>query len=402
MSARIVGLMLVSSLLAGSTKAVAQQRLLDLRTISSGAIGESWWFGGAKATSGAESVISVSQLSIPLTAVVPLASNWALDSYTAYAVGAVMVDRGETEGRVRLSLSGLTDTKLRLVGRLHGDNMLLVLGASVPTGTTALDSPALEALSVLASPALRFRTPTLGTGPSGTGGLVIAREVGSWALAAAGSFEKRGNYAPAEALVAGLDEPTLKAGDAIHLSIGADRFLKTARQSVSLIADLYTNGELRDPEAAVSRMSFRLGPTVTATYQLQGTIDNVEAMLYLLQRFRGNYAVAGEMVAGSWRSESEVGLANAIPIRPQLSFRVGIDSRFHTAARVGREDQTIGSFATSGMIAGGATLGAQYVVGGGALLIEPFVRGQIGRLDVGGLGRRATGASAGLTLETRF
>jgi len=35
-------------------------------------------------------------------------------------------------------------------------------------------------------------------------------------------------------------------------------------------------------------------------------------------------------------------------------------------------------------------------------MAEPFVRGQIGQLDFGGPTRRATGASAGLTLTARF
>ena len=103
-------------------------------------------------------------------------------------------------------------------------------------------------------------------------------------------------------------------------------------------------------------MNFRLGPAITATYQVQATIDNVESMFYLLERFRGNYSVSGATVPGSWRVESELGLVNAVPLTPQLSLRIGVDSRFHTAAFTGTTDQTIASFATSGILAGGATL----------------------------------------------
>jgi hypothetical protein len=380
----------------------SQQRLLAVRTLSSGVVAETWSFGTPVPSGGASSVVSASQFTVPFTAVLPLVSNWALDTYVAYAHGTVTVDRGGSVGRQQLSLSGVNDAKLRLVGKLHGDNVLLTLGASLPSGTTALDAPALEALSVLAAPALRFRTPTLGSGPSGTGGLVIAGQSGAWSYAVGGAFEMRGDYAPSEALTAGLGRPALKSGDAVHLSVGADRVLETSRQSLSLIADFYTSGRLSDPSAAVSLVNFRLGPTITGTYQVQATINNVESMLYIVERFRSNYSVGGTTVDGSWRTESEIGLVNSVLLTPQASLRIGVDSRFHTAAFDQTSDQTIASFATSGIVAGGATVGLQYSLSGGSFMLEPFMRGQIGQIDLGGPTRRATGASAGLTLTARF
>jgi hypothetical protein len=391
-----------AALLVGADSAHAQQRLLDVRSVSTGIVAENWSFNRATPNGGAASVVSASQFTVPVTAIVPVTGAWAFDAYVAYAHGAVTVDRGGTIGQETLTLSGVNDAKLRLVGKLHGDNLMLTLGASLPSGTTALSPSELEALSVLASPALRFRTPTLGNGPSGTGGLVVAGTKGSWALAMAGSFEKRGDYAPAEALTAGLDRPALKAGDAFHVSFGADRLLQSARQTFSLIGDFYTNGSLRDPGAAVTDVNFRLGPSVTATYQTQAAFENVESMLYVLERYRGNYSVGGVTVGNSWRSESEIGLANAILVSPELSVRVGLDSRFHTASSLRTPDETIGSFATAGILAGGATIGLQYSSAGGALVWEPFVRGQIGQVDFGGPVRHATGASAGLTISARF
>jgi hypothetical protein len=391
-----------ASLLLIARGSFAQQRLLDVRSVSSGVVAESWNFGKATTGGGAASVVSASQFTVPVTAVVPVTPNWALDAYVAYAHGSVTVDRGGSIGKEQLTLSGVNDAKLRLVGKLHGDNLLLTLGASLPSGTTALGPGALEALSVLASPALRFRTPTLGNGASGTGGLVVAGEKGAWALAMAGAFEKRGDYAPAEALTTGLERPALRIGDAIHVSFGADRLLQSARQTFSLIGDFYTNGSLRDPGAAVTETGFRLGPAVTATYQTQAAFENVESMLYVLGRFRGNYSVNGLTVENTWRAESEIGVSNSILVNPQMSVRVGLDSRFHTASGGGVLDETISNFATARILAGGATLGFQYAAGGGAFLLEPFVRGQVGQLEFGGPVRHAAGASAGLTLTARF
>ena len=396
-----LGMTMVVSLLLASNAAQAQQRLLDVRALSSGVVAEQWNFSNPTPAGGAASVVSASQFTVPVTAVLPLVSSWTLDAYVAYAHGAVTVDRGGTVGRQQLSLSGVNDAKLRLVGKLYGDNVLVTLGASLPSGTTALAPSALEALSVLSAPALRFRTPTLGSGPSGTGGLVLAGQSGAWSFAAGGAYEKRSNYAPSEALTAGLGRPALNSGDAVHLSVGADRVVETSRQSLSLIADIYTTGQLDDPAAAVSLVNFRLGPTVTGTYQVQATINNVESMLYVVERFRSNYSVGGTTVDESWRMESEIGLVNSVLLSPQAALRVGVDSRFHTAP-FSNTTQTVASFATSGILAGGATVGLQYSMSGGSFMVEPFVRGQIGQLDLGGPTRRATGASAGLTLTARF
>ena len=390
-------------LVLAASASSAQQRLLDLRVLSSGVVAEHWSFGDPTPGGGAGSVVSASQFTVPVTAVVPIVPTWALDTYVAYTHGTVTLDRGGSVGRQQVSLSGVNDAKVRLVGKLHGDGVLLTLGASLPSGTTALEPSALEALSVLSAPALRFRTPTLGSGPSGTAGLVVAGQNGAWSFAAGGAFEKRGTYAPSEALTAGLGRPAIRSGDAVHLSLGADRVLETSRQAISLIADVYTSGELRDPSSAAAPLvNFRLGPTITGTYQVQATINDVESMLYVVERYRGNYAVGGTTIEESWRMESEIGLVNSILLNPQSSLRVALDSRFHTAAFNGAGGQTVAAFATSGILAAGATLGFQYSMSGGSFLLEPFVRGQIGQLDLGGPTRRATGASAGLTLSTRF
>jgi hypothetical protein len=385
-----------------ATPASAQQRLLDARTLSSGVIVESWSFGSPSATGGPAAVVGASQFTVPLTFVYPIRPGWALDTYVAYAHGSVTVNRGGTVGEDQLTLSGVNDAKVRLVGKLNGDNVLLTLGASLPSGTTALDPTQLEALGVLAAPALRFRTPALGSGPSGTAGLVFAGQAGSWALAFAGAYEVRGNYAPAAALTSGLDEPALRVGNAVHLSLGADRVVESARQSASIIADYYTSGQLTDPGAGVQALDFRLGPAVTLTYQVQATTRNVESMLYVLERARMNYSIGDSAVKGSWRAESELGLVNAIPINPRSSVRFGIDGRFHTAPFTRSDDQSTSSFATSGILAAGVTLGLQYAARGGSFTVEPFVRAQAGQLDFGGPTRTATGASAGLTLTSRF
>jgi hypothetical protein len=379
-----------------------QQRLLDARRLSSGVVYESWSFGNVIPGAGSSQVADAKQFTIPFTTVIPLREGWALDSYIAYANGTVTVDRGLGAGREELSVAGVNDVKLRLVGRLHGDNLLLTLGGNVPSGATGLKTRELEAMSVLAAPALRFRTPLLGSGPGGTVGLVYAGEAGPWAVAVGGAFDVRGNFAPGEALSAGVPKPTLRAGNALHVSLGADRVAGPARENVSLILDYYTSGELNDPDADQTRLGFQLGPALTAAYQIQFTTRDVESVIYVLERYRTGFKIGGAEVRDSWRSETELGLLNAMPLGRTASLRLSLDGRFHSANRAAFDDQTLASFAATGIVAGGATLGVQYLLRDGAFALEPFARGQAGKLDLGGPTRSATGLSAGITLSTRF
>jgi hypothetical protein len=279
---------------------------------------------------------------------------------------------------------------------------MLTLGGSIPSGVTALDPEQLDALSVLAAPSLRFRTPALGNGPSATSGLVVAGQAGGWSLALAGSYEMRGSYAPAEALSAGVARPALRAGNAVRLSFGADRAVDATRETFNLIADFYTDGELRDAEAGAAQVGFRLGPSLTAAYQFQATTGSVESTIFLVQRARMNYSLAGETVPGSWRSETEGGTMVAAPMTPRMSLRVGLDGRFHTASRAASTDNSLATFASAGIVSGGLTLALRSMLAGGALALEPFVRAQRGTLDLGGPTRRAAGLGGGLTLSVGF
>jgi hypothetical protein len=65
--------------------AAAQQRLVDVRTASTGAVFEQWQFRDGSSGASAGGVSSASQLTLPVTTVVPLNANWALDAYVAYA-----------------------------------------------------------------------------------------------------------------------------------------------------------------------------------------------------------------------------------------------------------------------------------------------------------------------------
>jgi len=377
----------------------AQERLLDPRLGEARVAYERWSFGGDGALEQAGSpdsirITSVSQLSVPVTAVVPWGERWTFDLYGAYAQGVVRAaPRAGRTGDGRATLSGLTDIKLRAVGRLAGDAVLITLGANVPTGRTSLDVDEFRALRVLAAPALALRTPALGTGPGGTAGVVVARQLGAWAGAAGLSYELRGSYSPLAAIAAGVGSTTWNPGDALHLSLGADRLLGNHELSLNVSGDFFTRDRARIESTGGEGTSFgfRLGPVITAQGQLRVAAARFRELdAYALTRYRSSFRNGeGERVAGSSGSEVELGVAGVAGRRSSWGLLLGADVRVHSGLSADN------SLATAAARVAGLTVGAARDVG--RMSVRPAVRAQLGTVNTGG--QRASASAIGLTLS---
>ena len=395
MRATIPALAGVALLAAVAAPAHAQDRLTGAAVASGGVVYEQW--------RSSLSLGTASELSVPLAVVVPLGDRWTVDGYGAYVRGTLTAPRELGSGRT--TLNGLTDVKLRAVGQLRGDALVLTLGVNVPTGATKLTADEQGVLAVLAAPALRFRAPAVGTGAGATVGLVTGHQARGWALAAGASFEARGKYAPAEALVAGVDAPELTPGNAVHLSLAADRVAGQSRTTFSVIGDVFTAGRVGD---AAGSLAYRPGPAVTAAWQTQLGTRRAATTIYAVERYRSGYTVGGASAANSARNELEGGVQLAATRSPALTLRATVDGRLHSAAAGGAASIASGlgadaaTITTAGIRAAGLTLGASYRLGRSAASLEPFVRAQAGRLDFRSATANATGVGAGLSLSARF
>ena len=392
----------VLGLAAAARPALAQQQqLLEGRAETLGPLYERWSFGDGLPTHASDlnspRVKSASQVTLPLTVAVPLGERWAFDLYGAYASGVVKLDRADTTvGSDEYKLNGLTDLKLRVVGDLVQDRLLLTLGVNAPTGTTKLDREQFRAVQVLGAPALRFASPTLGSGLGATAGLVAARQAGRWALALGTSYEVRGKYAPLEALVVGADDPELDPGDAVHLSFGADGLIGPHRSTLSLASDFYTRDKLSlDIGAGNQHSDFTLGPTYSATWQLQVATTRLRALaITLADRYRSKYKDAGgDRVSGSSGNEFAGGIAAVVPAGA-AGVSLGLDGRHFSGLSM---DDTP---ATAAARVFGASAGL--VFPGRLAALRPWVRAQVGTLESADRRTSGNGLAAGLTLQATF
>ena len=345
-----------------------------------------------------ERIERVSQFSIPLGVVIPLGERWTFDVTGAYAIGEVqLTDTGGARSRT-LDLRGATDVKLRLVGHLARDRILLNLGLNAPTGLASLGGEELAALRIVGAPPLRMPSPSMGNGLGGTAGLVLAQRAGAWALAAGASYEMRAQYTPIDAVLAGISSTTdLDPGDAVHLSLGADRLIGPHRLSLLANYDRYGKDAISLTGAGNVAIGgpYQLGPAYSGLMLLElGVPGMQELSLAIVDRYRSDYrGLDGRRVDGSHGNSLDARLQARFGSPRRFGWWFGVDGHLDSGLDV---DQ---SLATAAMSAVGGSLGLSLPLG--AVALEPSVRGSVGTLDTGVHSTRATGAGVSLTLVRR-
>jgi hypothetical protein len=118
---------------------------------------------------------SISQVSAPIAAVIPVGERLSFDVGTAYAYTVREAPDG-TEGEI----SGLTDTQVRASYVFGQDQVVATLVANLPTGVqTETNLPDLQAAGAISSSFLLFPVNSYTNGASLTGGLAFAFQAGA-------------------------------------------------------------------------------------------------------------------------------------------------------------------------------------------------------------------------------
>jgi hypothetical protein len=400
----IAGAVLAATLLAGASQPVAaQQRLTGLRTAVVGPVFDSWTFGDGlyqPLVSGSDSVLveSASQWSIPMVVVFPINSRFTLDVSAAYASGTVSLASNDPNLDIdEYQVSGFSDTKIRLTGKLRGDNLLFTLGFNAPTGVTKLDDEELSALRVIASPGLGFAIPTLGTGSAATAGVVFAREISNWAWALGASYEMRGEYSPIS-VAAGLPTLDFNPSDAIHLSLGSDGLVGQHQMTFGASVDLFTEDKLNSdaPGSPPAAPPTQLGPIYTLEWQLRLATQRFrELSVYAMDRYRTKYKQGDVTVDESSGNYLDAGVRSVLPVGSRMGILANLSLRHQTGLK------SDNSLSTAAVATGGLTLGLSRDLGSGYML-QPFVRGQMGKIETGDRSESVTGFGAGVTVSRQF
>ena len=198
-----------SALLAPALAAQASDALYTRWTGLSGFEFQSYSFDPGIA------VRSVSQWNLPLAVVAPIGSHISLDLTTHIAGASVSLDSGPSE-----TLTGLTDTELRMLYTLSRDRAVASLSLNLPTGMHSVSTSQFAVTGSIGSNYLSFPVSNFG-GPFGlTAGGAYAIPAGAWNVGLSGSVRYAGSYAPFN------DQAiSYKPGMEIRARAGADRLV---------------------------------------------------------------------------------------------------------------------------------------------------------------------------------
>ncbi|MFC1525994.1 hypothetical protein ACFL6X_04185 [Candidatus Latescibacterota bacterium] len=174
--------------------------------------------------------LSVQEVSVPVTIVLPVTRRLSLDAVSG--TGFATLDRGASS-----SLNGLTDTKVRASLILGDELALITVGANTPTGKTGLSEEEREISRVLSQNALRFRTPNFGQGLDINAGLATARKIGDNVIGLGFGYLLKGEFEPADG------GPKYTPSPEMSLTAGIDRKLFGGDGKLTLDAVYTVYGE---------------------------------------------------------------------------------------------------------------------------------------------------------------
>ncbi len=170
---------------------------------------------------------TVSQFALPMAVILPFGERFTVDLTTAFATSSAKVDGGGES-----SISGLTDTQIRANYRFASDQVLLTFGINLPTGQYEVALDEQEAAGQIGNDFLYYPISSMGNGFAATGGIAVARPIGSWNVGLGGSVRKSTEFTAFADT--GTAETRFTPADEYRLQLSADRPVSDGQVSFGL------------------------------------------------------------------------------------------------------------------------------------------------------------------------
>jgi hypothetical protein len=279
--------------------------------------------GGVRVLSGVEvrsvsfnsglGIKSATEFAVPIGAMWTATPRLAFDFGVRYASASRTAD--DTVG-TKATVSGLTDTQVRVVYQVVPDVVVLTLAANLPTGKTKLTADELVAAGVMASDLIPFPVASFGSGANVTTGVAVAVPVAGWAVGLGGSYRLTSGYTPLAAV-----DSSYKPGGELRLRVGADRVVGQGRVSLGFTYSTFAD------DAFGGAQIYRPGKRYITQGSWSFPVGNVGLALYAWDLYRGSSTV---LVGGSATEKQNVLTAGAAAslqvgrnvLRPQIEYRI--------------------------------------------------------------------------------
>lgn len=188
----------------------------------------------------APSNITISEFALPVFVSIPVTPRLGFDVGTSYARARFEQTGGTTP--VVSEINGLTDTQVRANLTLGSDFVILTAGVNIPTGMREIAQDQQLAAGLIGSDFLAFPISQMGTGLGGTGGIAVARPVGSWNLGFGLSMRQTAEFEPFAAN--GARTFRYQPGNEYRGRVGLERPVGTGRFMVGLTYSTFGNDNL--------------------------------------------------------------------------------------------------------------------------------------------------------------
>ena len=358
-------------LLLGATLAAAAGAAAQLPvsgTLGGGVGVEAYYFSDHAAT-GIRNIVLVT---VPFAARAQLPARLALEVAGAYAHGGVALDGDDG----RATLSGLTDTSLRLSRTFGRDRLVLALIGQVPTGHTRHTEEEAVVADAVAADLLPFRISNWGAGGGIGFSAAYAVTAGGFGIGVTGGYVLAGEFEP----FAEADAPlSYRPGNETTLRVAVDRSMGRSGK-----AALQATWQGSDDDQIDGTNLYRAGDRLQVVASYQAAVWRGTGLVYggVLHRENGTSldpAAPGTPVQDLWLG----GAALRFP-RGRASVTPSIEGR------VFRSEDGEGQ----GWL-GGA--GVSVDVPAGPVTLVPSLRGRVGNLVVAeDVETRLTGFEVGL------
>lgn len=167
---------------------------------------------------------SLSLFTVPLTGEARVARRVRVRLTGRYARAALSGADGRT-----VTLSGPTDTDLRIEVPVGGDVAVLTGLVAIPTGSPTHDVDEAAIAGAVAADLLPFRITNWGTGGGAGASLAVARPLGSFGVGLSAGYVVAGDFEPREG-----EEVRYEPGDILRINGVLDRSLGDSKASLRL------------------------------------------------------------------------------------------------------------------------------------------------------------------------
>ena len=232
----------------------------------------------------------ISAFSLPLFIVVPILPQLNVDVGTAFATTMLKRQTFDAFGNpvtTESSMSGLTDTQIRANYALGQDFVVLTAGVNLPTGSATVDPEKVDAATRIGSDFLMFPISGFGSGLGFTGGVAVAKPMGSWNVGFGTSVRYSSEYEPYRDASGVATKFT--PGPEYRARLGADIPYGTGRMSFGV-----TYSKFGDDKANAT--SFTSGDRYMAQFAMNNSLKTDVDYSFVLWNL---YRTSGTLINGS-------------------------------------------------------------------------------------------------------